>query len=629
MALPEIKIVLTAVSDGAKRGVKVVADGLDDLGTRAETAGRRIQAIGDRMTGLGKRLSIVSGGIVAAGAGMFALTKSTADAGDQIAKTARAAGVSGEYFQEMAYAIGQVSDLSEGQFGDALGYMTKRIGEAADGSAEATRALEALGYTQEQIASGAISTEEAFSRFVAKMDGAVSPAIAAALSADLFGRSAASLGPQLKDAGAEVDRLRAEASDLGIVLSKETLKASEEFGDQMKTLEKSVGALKNVIGAALLPILTEKLIPAIQDKVIPALASMATKIEALIQWFGDLPGPVQEAAGIIAAALGIGGPVVLAVGVLTKVIGGLVAASGPIGLFIAAAALAVTAWTVWGDDIKALVGSAVDFISAKFDAFIGVIQRAIDKVVALKDAIAAAFDNGNARSMGVLPEDALRSQGLAVGGSMAGGIVEGIGVGLDERAEELRGYLNSVPEQARDAYQIKSPSRVFAEIGGQLGAGLAQGIADTHGLVSQAVAGITSQTIGSTENMVSGVLGSLGQMFQGSKRIAAAQALVNAWAGATEALKLPFPQNLVAFSKVLATGLGAVRNIQSAQPGSGGGAAVGGAGAAPAAAPQAPLEVRLNGVTPRSLVSGADIGSLLDRLGEEAGDRGYRLMISR
>ena len=117
------------------------------------------------------------------------------------------------------------------------------------------------------------------------------------------------------------------------------------------------------------------------------------------------------------------------------------------------------------------------------------------------------------------------------------------------------------------------------------------------------------------------------EMMRIAKVFGAAEALINAWRAYSQTLAdptLPFLAKFAAAAKVLAAGLGAVNAIKGAGKG-GGGASGGGA----VSAPQAPLEVRLNGVTPGSLVSGADIGALLDRLGDEAGDRGYRLMIAR
>lgn len=83
--------------------------------------------------------------------------------------------------------------------------------------------------------------------------------------------------------------------------------------------------------------------------------------------------------------------------------------------------------------------------------------------------------------------------------------------------------------------------------------------------------------------MASAMQGGNEKMLKISKAFGAAQALISAWQGAAEALKLPFPQNLAAFAKVLATGLSAVKSIQGAKPGgttSGGGGGSGGAAAA-------------------------------------------------
>lgn len=119
------------------------------------------------------------------------------------------------------------------------------------------------------------------------------------------------------------------------------------------------------------------------------------------------------------------------------------------------------------------------------------------------------------------------------------------------------------------------------------------------------------------------------EMMRIAKVFGAAEALINAWRAYSQTLAdptLPFLAKFAAAAKVLAAGLGAVNAIKGA--GKGGAGAGAGSAQAAAAAPQ-PLQVRLNGVTPGSLVSGADIGALLDRLGDEAGDRGYRLMIAR
>lgn len=70
------------------------------------------------------------------------------------------------------------------------------------------------------------------------------------------------------------------------------------------------------------------------------------------------------------------------------------------------------------------------------------------------------------------------------------------------------------------------------------------------------------------------------KLFKVTQAFGAGQAVVNAWTGASEALKLPFPANIAAFATVLKTGFEAVSNIRSASPGSGssGGGAISTAG---------------------------------------------------
>lgn len=93
--------------------------------------------------------------------------------------------------------------------------------------------------------------------------------------------------------------------------------------------------------------------------------------------------------------------------------------------------------------------------------------------------------------------------------------------------------------------------------------------------------------------MSSAMQGGNEKMLAIAKKFGAAQALISAWQGAAEALKLPFPQNLGAFAKVLATGLSAVNAIKGAGAGGGRGAGGASAGGAAASAPSAPPEQRL------------------------------------
>lgn len=126
--------------------------------------------------------------------------------------------------------------------------------------------------------------------------------------------------------------------------------------------------------------------------------------------------------------------------------------------------------------------------------------------------------------------------------------------------------------------------------------------------------------------------GSMSSIMQGgnsrllkiAKAFGAAQALISAYQGAAEALKLPFPENMAAYAQVLATGLGAVNAIKGASAGGGRGA-----GAAAAAPPPQPLQATLNLTGPFSEALQGVLDPLLDGLNQAAGDRGYKLLTVR
>lgn len=573
-----------------KRGEAAV----DGLRSATDRAGRGMSAFGDKAVDLGKGLTAVMAGLTAAAGAAFALTKNVADAGDVTAKAARGAGVSGEYFQEMAFAIGQVAAISQDEMAAGMTRVTRLLGDAQQGSKSAIAAFEQIGISQADIASGAVSTEQAYDALVTTLSETQDPAIAAAIATDLLGRAGADLGPKLAGSAGAIAQLRDRAHELGVVMSDDALAASEQFGDQLDEVQKGFEGLKIAIANELLPVFTNVLLPAIIGKVIPAMQSMVEKIGNVIDWFSQLPGPVLEAAALIGTALGLGGPILIGVGLVSKALGALVAATGPIGLMIAAAALIVAAWQIWGDDIIRIVGQAAEFITTAFN----------DAVTAVTNFGTAARDTVTNAVLWMQTKfneflefvRTLPAQLMEIGSQMIQGLLDGILLKWEELKALIYGLGEMIPQWMREMLQIQSPSRVFHEIGTHIGQGLANGIADSQAMVRQAVETLGTGAANSTAGTVSSILGSMGQLFNGSKKFAAAQALVNAWAGASEALKSPFPKNIAAFAQVLATGMNAVRNIKSAQPGSGaaGGAAGGVAAGGGAAAAQPTQTLNFN-----------------------------------
>jgi hypothetical protein len=120
-------------------------------------------------------------------------------------------------------------------------------------------------------------------------------------------------------------------------------------------------------------------------------------------------------------------------------------------------------------------------------------------------------------------------------------------------------------------------------------------------------------------DMANATRGGNEEMLKINKAFGAAQALISAWQGAAEALKLPFPGNIAAFGAVLAQGMGAVSAIQSISAGGGGGGGGSAASAAPAAAQSITRTVDVN-LSGGSESSQGSIRGLIAQINDAIGD---------
>ncbi len=566
--------------------------------------GKGLDRFADRTAALGRKLSIVSGVMAGVAAAAFALAKNTSAAIDEIGDSAKAAGMSTTAFQEYRFALKEAAAMTDEEFAASVTRLNKTLGEARTGSASAINAFEAIGISQAQLADGSFTTDQAMAAFIAKMEATKDPAIAAALATDLFGKAGASLGAGLSGVPGQVKALVDRAKELGIALGPDAFRAADEFEGKMGELGAQFELVKMKIAEVLLPLIVDKLIPALQEVVIPAILAVVETVGGWITAFGQLDPAIQEVVGWIVGAFAVGGPVLLAIAAVSSAISLLIGATGPIGLMILAATALYTAWQVWGDDIKAAVGGAIDWITTKFNDFMALLDRIIQKikdvVQSVRDALPELTISGAGESTYADPKMAGGGKarptpagggagGVSGGSSMGAAIVNGAFLGavgaMNEKREAFAALFAQIPQIARDTLGIKSPSTVFAEIGNFLGQGMAEGITDSTALVGAAAKGMAGAAVSSVGEGVSGVLSAMGTLFEGSKKISAGIALANSWLAFTEVLKdpsfigRPWARAAAAFA-ALKPGLQAVKNIQSARPGGGGGG-----GAASAAAP--------------------------------------------
>jgi hypothetical protein len=631
MAAPEVKVKVGADTADLHNALGGVDKALARLKTSTDRMGKSLDRFGDQAVSLGKKMSVLSAGVVAAGTGALLLARGTAQSAREIQNFSRTANAGTTEFQRMA-AGAETVGIEQSKLADILKDVNDRIGDFnATGGGPMADFFENIapkvGVTADQFAR--LSGPEALQLYADSLQRAGLNQQQMTFYMEAMASDATALLPLLKDSGAGMNALGDAAQRSGRIMDQSAIAKSNEFNIALQNLQGAFQGVKDRFAVTLMPMMTD-LMNRITSDVIPAINSVVSVIGGWVEAFNDLPDGVQAAAGAIAAAFAVGGPVLIGIGLVSKALGGLLLFMGPVGLIAAAVAGGIAVWATYGDAASAQLQRVVDKANDLADKML--------EVIGLGDR-AENIRMGAAQGSGVLPGSTTSIGGIVsglaggirgalfpgkdAGASLADGVVNGYNERMMERVPELDA-TSRIPEQVfREATETKSPSQVFHRLGTYLGDGMAQGINESSELVAQAARNMGWIAVSEADNSVSGVLSAMGNLFQGSKKISAGIALANSWLAFTEVLKdpsfigRPFAR-LAAAGAALSAGLNAVRNIKSASAsGSGGGASSGGGGSAaqPAPMPTQTFVIDAPGINLESFVNTAN----------EAIKRGYRI----
>jgi hypothetical protein len=458
------------------------------------TAGRSLQQ-------LRSGLIAVSAAMAAVGAAAFALVSSTASAANEIRRQSQIANTSADQFQRMAFAARSVG-IEQDKLADILKDVNDRVGDFLQtGGGPMADFFENIapqvGVTADMFRD--LSGADALQLYVDTLERAGVSQQDMTFYLEAMASDATALIPLLANGGTELERLGNVAADSGAIMSDSLIAKSGDFREAMDGLRAGVQSVRNEIAERLMPTFTE-MINAITTNVIPVVLDIVEKVGEWMDAFRELPEPIQEAVGAIALALGVGGPLILAVGAVSTAFAALVAASGPIGLFIAAAALLTSAWVMWGDDIKAAIGPAVEWITEKFQAVVDTIQSIIDKAIGAKNALIEMFEveteagERNAEFWRERGRETFSDPTMIPG--VSGGLADGLIQGLEDSmiVERSADVFGDVTDAARDEWEIRSPSRVFQEFGRMISEGLGLGIREGEPEVASAMSEVVETT---------------------------------------------------------------------------------------------------------------------------------------
>jgi phage-related protein len=316
---------------------------LDSLRTKqkkyenALISSRKVGAAFGRMTGdVGRLMRNTTLAIGGASAAIFGVANSTANLGDTVAKTADKLGISISAFQELRYAA-ERSGVSTEKFDSSLERFIKRTGEAVQGTGAARKAFEELGLEASALAS--MSPEEALALVADRLQSVESQAEKTAYAAAIFGREGVGMVNMLKGGSAGLQQLRKDALATGYVLSDKAARDAETFKDKLLDAQLTMSGLKNTIGSALMPVVTDMMVKfknwtlTNTDAVKNFADRLANGLRDALPMIGNIVKGFASAASTVAS--------------VTNKVAGLVGGFDNLGMMIGGAFALKSLWSIW------------------------------------------------------------------------------------------------------------------------------------------------------------------------------------------------------------------------------------------------------------------------------------------
>lgn len=527
----------------------------DALAKAGEAAG------GAMVTGLkaaGAALAAVTAAAGAAIVKAFEFSQSAGKYADDIATLSVQTGISTQKLQEWSYA----SNFIDTSVDTITGSMTKllaNINSAADGSDTAKQKFVDLGVSIYDFDGKLRPTEDVFWDLIDALGQIENPTERDAAAMELFGKSAKELNPLIEAGSKAWNDLGKEAENMGVVFSEENLAKMGSFDDSMQKFKATGEALANSIGLVMIPAFQPlvdaasesmgKLSAALQEGVSPAeipglLTDLLTTVESA----------VKEAVGKVEAGLPLfTGAMNTILSTLAKELPGMVDTLLPSALSLLqglvnsmtsnteelsalavkivtslaqfltdnAAEIAKAAGDILGglvtgitDALPDLIPAAIDMIGKLAESLgtnvAALIEKAPEILAAIVQGIGKAIEDGSLLEAGknILTgvSNALVSlweTTWQIGVDLVGGIVEGVGGGITDAVEKVKGFFKQILDGIKTLFGIASPSTETEAVGGFLLEGLGKGL--KAGL--DAVLTIVKDVFGAIWNAIKSIFG--------------------------------------------------------------------------------------------------------------------------
>lgn len=169
---------------------------------------------------------------------------------DAIDKNSQKLGLSIEKYQQLDYVL-SIAGTSIDSTKMGMKTLTNTLDDAQNGSADAIAKFQELGFSLEDIQN--MSREDVFENVIYAFQNMEDSVGRAALANDLLGKSSIELAPLLNMTNEETQSLMETASEYGMIMDEEAVKAGAQFNDSLTTMQKTLSGLKNNLLSSFLP----------------------------------------------------------------------------------------------------------------------------------------------------------------------------------------------------------------------------------------------------------------------------------------------------------------------------------------------------------------------------------------
>ena len=506
---------LEAAASGTDDAVADVGDAAREAGDKAEKASGGWSVLKGTLADLAA--SAIKTAASAISDTAQEMITGAAEYGDTIDKMSQKMGMSSDAYQEWDFVLQHCGASIE-----SLKPAMKTLATAAESGSDA---FAQLGIAQEQIAG--MSQEQLFDATIAGLQNVTDESQRTYLAGKLLGRGATELGPLLNTSADDVADMRAQVHDLGGVMGSDAVKAAAAYQDSLQNMQYAFSGLKNNISGELLPTLTlimdgvtnmltgggDEVAAAVGDLVVSlsgqltaqaprmmsvALTFIAALVTGLLSALPDLMGAAVDLVG--ALLLGIAdqlpGIITAAMSALLGIVATITSPESITLLIQAAMQLMLALARGLITAIPQLIDAVPGIITNLVESFYAMLPEIIGVGIEIVIALASGLVSNAGHIIAAVPrlvETIVRGFLACVKSywNIGKSIVDGIRQGVTEQWQRLKSDVShlftGLVDWIKKLLGIHSPSRVFADIGQNMAAGIGDGWASTIGDINRQI----------------------------------------------------------------------------------------------------------------------------------------------